>query len=140
MPSLRLSRALLAEALAHARAGAPEEVCGVLVGRREKEERGVLRIAPTTNVNADPRAEYTIAPDELLRIALAAEEEGLDVVGFYHSHPAGPATMSAIDRARGSWPGAAYLLLWLAPEEGARSWVWMEEERAFAPAELVIRP
>lgn len=132
MPALAIPAALLDAVRAHARAGAPEEVCGVLVGRREGEDLVVDHVAPTRNAHACPRVAYLVPPEELLRIALDAEDaRGVEVVGFYHSHPTGPPALSREDHARASWAGAAYLLVWGAPEEGVGCWTWDEDARRF---------
>ena len=35
-------------------------------------------------------------------------------------------------------PGAAYLLVWLAPDEGIGCWTWREDARAFETTVLVV--
>lgn len=123
---LRIPRAVLDDVYAHAREGAPQEVCGMLVGRAEASgEHVVERGFRVRNAHPRPIGEYALDPAEQLRLALLAEDElGLDVVGFYHSHPAGPARLSATDAARASWPGASYLLVHLRPHEGHLSARW----------------
>lgn len=137
-PSLRIAQDDLDVVWRHAREGAPDEVCGVLLGRREGGDVLVTRVQRVRNASVRPREEYLLAPEEMLRVILAAEADGLDAVGFYHSHPAGPARMSGTDHARASWPGAAYVLVWLAPEEGVGCWTWDEARRAFAERTLVV--
>lgn len=138
VPRLRLTVAQLDDIRAHARRGAPDEVCGVLVGRRAGDDVAVERVVPTRNAHPTPRAAYLVDPQELLSTVLRAEDEwGLEVIGFYHSHPAGPPGMSEVDRSRASWPGAAYLLVWLSPEEGVACWTW--DGAAFVPRALDVR-
>ena len=122
---LRIPRALLDEVYAHAREGAPDEVCGLLAGRREGDAHVIERAFRVRNAHPRPRGEYTLDPQEQLKLTLHVEDElGLEVVGFYHSHPAGPARLSATDAARASWPGASYLLVHLRPIEGHLSARW----------------
>ena len=79
-----------------ARAGYPLEVCGVLLG----EGRFVHAVVPVPNAEPEsPRVRYRIAPEELARIQREGREVGLDIVGYYHSHPDHPARPSATDRA-----------------------------------------
>lgn len=119
---LRLPRSVLEGLLRKARLAAPEECCGLLAGRVEGSAHAVERALPVRNASPRPRVEYLLDPEEQLRALLRVEDElGLCVVGFYHSHPAGPAQHSSLDEARASWPGASYLLVHLAPEEGVRS-------------------
>lgn len=137
---VRLAAADLETIRARAKSGEPEEVCGILVGRRGETVLEVERVIPTANAHPNPRTEYLIPPEELLRVCLQAEDEwGLEVVGFYHSHPAGPPHLSRTDVARASWPGAAYLLVWLAPEEGVGVSTWNEASRSFEPLDLEVR-
>lgn len=103
--------------LARARDGAsdsvPREVCGVLAGHRADEASGadvVVRADPVPNVAADPRTEYELDPAAAVETIDALEAEGLDVVGFYHSHPESDPRPSRTDEARASWTGYVYLL------------------------------
>lgn len=129
MERLRIPAPVADAILAHAREGAPREVCGILAGRLAPRE--ALRAIPVRNVHPDPRRGYKLDPEEQLRATLALEEEGFDVVGFYHSHPSGPARHSAIDEAEAAWPGASFVLAHLAPREGLAS------ARCEAPGRLV---
>lgn len=138
---LRIPAAVLADAYAHAREGRPEEVCGLLAGRREGAAHVVARGFRVRNAHPRPVGEYALDPQEHLRLTLHVEDElGLEVLGFYHSHPAGPARLSATDAARASWPGASYLLIHLAPTEGHLSARWDAERGRFVPEDVVVAP
>jgi len=113
---LRIPRRVADALLAHAREGAPREVCGILAGTLQPRE--ATRAIPIPNAHPAPREGYKLDPQEHLRATLRIEDEGLDLVGYYHSHPAGPARHSGIDEAESSWPGASYVLVHLAPREG----------------------
>lgn len=114
---LRIPRAVLEAILAHARAAAPEEACGILAGRAEGASRVVAQAIPVRNAHEEPRVGYRLDPEEQLRAILRIEDDpSLELVGFYHSHPQGPAAFSATDRAEASWPGASYLLATLPDE------------------------
>jgi proteasome lid subunit RPN8/RPN11 len=85
----------------------PNECCGVLIGHGAVVER----VVPTANALSSPVA-FKVEPRELLDVLLGAESEGLDVVGYYHSHPASPAYPSPTDvRYAASWPGAVHLIV-----------------------------
>ncbi|MBQ8682103.1 MAG: M67 family metallopeptidase [Selenomonadales bacterium] len=77
----------------------PRECCGILLGRQEKRRRIVYRILPTLNAaDAQESARrFLIDPLEIYRTELAAEQEGLTIVGFYHSHPSGEEEVSEED-------------------------------------------
>jgi proteasome lid subunit RPN8/RPN11 len=130
-PTLTLSRTAYDRVVEHAREGSPEEVCGVLGGSTASGERKPRRAhtaLPVANVAADPRTRYELDPSEQLRRIEAVEDAGDAVVGFYHSHPRGPAGPSETDRALATWPGTSYVIVSLGgvdPEVG--SWRWTGE-------------
>ncbi|MEM4782202.1 MAG: desampylase [Halalkalicoccus sp.] len=120
--SLSFSRDAYDAILAHARAGAPHEVCGVLGG----EDGRVTATYRVRNVADSPRTRYELDPEEQLRAIERVESEG-ELLGFYHSHPAGPAEPSATDRAQATWPEAHYLIV-SVPDERLGAWYWTGEE------------
>ncbi|QZP38884.1 desampylase [Halobaculum magnesiiphilum] len=107
-------------------AGAPAEVCGILLGdragdadaEREEQDAGtadrVAEAVPVDNVAADPERRYELDPAETVAVIEDAEARDRDVVGFYHSHPRGPAAPSDTDRDRATWTGYVYAIV--APE------------------------
>lgn len=120
---MRLTDAVRDELLAHARAGAPEEVVGVLAG---PDDETVTRVDRAANVAADPRTHYELDPVEQVEILDAVDAAGETVVGFYHSHPRGSPVPSAIDERLASWPGYVYLIV--SPREPLlRAWRWTGE-------------
>lgn len=105
MTRLRLTGRAADTILAHARATAPEECCGLLVGRGDRVERA----APTRNLRAS-RDRYLVDPVEHFAVRRAARAEGLTVVGAYHSHPGGPLRPSAVDLAEAFEIGFVYVI------------------------------
>jgi proteasome lid subunit RPN8/RPN11 len=97
------------EALARAAlAAAPEECCGVLLGRDDRSGMpAILDIAAVANTAVgDRRRTFAVPAQELVEIRKRHRSEGLDIVGFFHSHPDGKAWPSASDVALASpWPG-----------------------------------
>ncbi|HKC70468.1 MAG TPA: M67 family metallopeptidase, partial [Terriglobales bacterium] len=57
-----------------------------------------------------PQNRYNIDPRELITIQRQAREQGLDIVGFYHSHPDHPARWSSTDLADAHWLGCSYVI------------------------------
>lgn len=89
----------------------PHECCGVLLGQTEGEERTVVQAKPCGNTRTDsPENRYNIDPKDLIRIQLDAREDGLDILGFYHSHPDHPARWSVTDLAEAHWIGCSYVI------------------------------
>ena len=121
---LRVTREVYDAAVDHAREGLPAEVCGVLGGDRGATSHArTLRRAE--NAAADPRTEYRIDPAEQLALMEEVEAAGQEVVGFYHSHPRGPAEPSPTDRRRATWADRSYLIVVLEGEwPYVGSWRW----------------
>ena len=124
-PGLLLTRAARDEILAHAR-GSDDEVCGVLSGRRHADDGHtpdrVTAVRRVPNASSNPRTRYELDPEAALSAVEAVESEGRDVVGFYHSHPAGPPRPSRTDRAAATWVGYVYAIA--VPPETVRAWRW----------------
>jgi proteasome lid subunit RPN8/RPN11 len=119
----------------------PHECCGLLLGRwTAGAERAIEEIYPMENARSDsPRNRYLIRPEELLRISREVESRGLEVVGFYHSHPDVVAEPSAFDREH-AWPGYGYLIVRVqsGKPRDTRAWVLREDRTEFVEAELAI--
>ena len=89
----------------------PHECCGVLLGRFAdgvNEVEDAVRAGNTRTDSAHNR--YHIAPQELVKIQRQSRERGLDIVGFYHSHPDHPAQWSPTDFAEAHWLGCSYVI------------------------------
>jgi len=125
---LVLRRAAYDDIIDHAIDGQPEEICGVLGGRFDEERSRVTSIHPASNVSERPRTEYFMDPEEQLELIDEIEGRGDDVVGFYHSHPAGPTVPSPTDEARATWPGYSYVIAALDGHPYLGSWRWTGEE------------
>lgn len=122
---LVFGRGTCASVLAHAREGAPTEMCGVLGGRRADGVATVTETRRVANVAGTPRNRYELDPAEQVAAMDELETEGHEVVGFYHSHPRGPARPSGVDEARATWEGYSYCIVSLAGDEPtAGSWRW----------------
>jgi proteasome lid subunit RPN8/RPN11 len=139
---LRL-RARQAEQIhAHLRRAYPEEGCGVLLGREEGGTRWVERALPFDNRREDSRHDrYLIAPEQFLTAEQEGREAGLEVVGFFHSHPDHPASPSAFDLEH-AWPYYSYLIV--SVERGrvvdTRSWRLAADRTRFEPETLEPLP
>jgi len=96
---------------AHGEETYPHECCGVLLGKSTSEGNHVHQIVRAGNTRTDSaHNRYNIAPQELVKIQRQARGLGLDIVGFYHSHPDHPAQWSPTDFAEAHWIGCSYVI------------------------------
>ena len=112
---LRLSQQVYDAIRQHGEETYPHECCGVLLGRfTTEDDRAVndvedaIRAGNTRTDSAHNR--YNIAPQELVKIQRIGRERGLDIVGFYHSHPDHPAQWSKTDHEEAHWIGCSYVI------------------------------
>jgi len=89
----------------------PHECCGVLLGRSVNDVNEVEDAVRAGNTRTDSaHNRYHIAPQELVKIQRQGRDRGLDIVGFYHSHPDHPAQWSRTDFAEAHWLGCSYVI------------------------------
>lgn len=99
---------LLAEIQRQAMQTYPGECCGILLGDRESFV--VRELYTAQNAISQGKDHFRIAPLELYQAERKADEQGLETVGFYHSHPDHPAELSAEDE-RNMIPELLYLIV-----------------------------
>ena len=116
--------------VAHARAEAPNEACGLVAGTAAAGAGGIAtRWIPARNVAASP-LRYEIHPDDLLQAVLALDRVGEAIWAIVHSHLRSPARPSPTDVGLAFYPDSLYVLVSLSPEatdpvtgeEGVRAW------------------
>ena len=96
---------------AHGEETYPHECCGILLGRPDAAGNTVAQTIRAGNTRTDSaHNRYRIAPEELFRAQREARAAGLDIVGFYHSHPDHPAQWSPTDFAEAHWLGCSYVI------------------------------
>lgn len=121
---------IVAGIIDHARAGYPNEACGLVIGSAPAGDGGrALRFVPCRNRAASPYR-YEIDPDDLLRLTIEAEDADQAFWGIVHSHVKSPAVPSPTDIGLAFYPEALYIVVSLAPEHadpatgepGVRAW------------------
>jgi proteasome lid subunit RPN8/RPN11 len=95
---IELTRAAFEGISAEAERAFPEEACGLLFGHGRRVEE----VVPTRNVHPKPRTHFESDPRALIEAYRAERQGGPQVLGYYHSHPAGPAGPSSTDQAQAS--------------------------------------
>jgi [CysO sulfur-carrier protein]-S-L-cysteine hydrolase len=118
------------EILEHCLAALPNEGCGLLALNGDR----VTRVYPTGNDDASPSS-YTIPPREHYEAVMDAESQGWEIRGSFHSHPSGPARMSATDLERALSPGWIYVVVGLGDSRAMSIWLAGSETTVPLPAD-----
>jgi proteasome lid subunit RPN8/RPN11 len=138
---ISLSQEQLAQMRAHGERDYPYECCGLMLGRFADGRKQVVETYAISNAREEEakRNRFLIRPEELMRGEKHARDKGLDVVGFYHSHPDDVAVPSQYDLEH-AWPTYSYIVM--SVEKGRavdlRSWE-MEADRSRFNAEEINR-
>jgi proteasome lid subunit RPN8/RPN11 len=142
---LRVPRGVYEAVRAHGEETYPHECCGALLGRFDGDAgwriEAAVRAGNTRTDSAHNR--YQIAPVELVKIEREARKQGLDIAGFYHSHPDHPAQWSETDFAEAHWLGCCYMITEVARGHGAITNSFLlaghtEEDKRFEPQTIEI--
>jgi proteasome lid subunit RPN8/RPN11 len=136
MNRLLISPRHLQTAGRHAAMTSPEECCGVLIGRSLNGTTLVERVLSVGNASPGERQNrYQIPPETVLAAHKEARALGLEVVGYYHSHPDGPARPSEADREN-AWPGVSYLIVSLKGRQVVEARSWRLGDKGFEEEEI----
>jgi proteasome lid subunit RPN8/RPN11 len=123
---MRISRKLYDEIVAHARAEAPNECCGMIASR----DGEAIAVHRASNIHRSP-LRYEMDPTEQNRIHTEIEDAGLDLGAIYHSHTRSDPVPSQTDvnLARfgdsdlPAFPGTVYVIVGVKEEEpDVRAW------------------
>ncbi len=79
---LRIPRSIYEGIVEHAKREWPLECCGILGGREETVKRG-FKLSNTERSSTH----YLMSPREQLRVFEELEEESMELIAIYHSHP-----------------------------------------------------
>jgi proteasome lid subunit RPN8/RPN11 len=116
---MRIARELYDQIVAHARAEAPNECCGVVA----TSDGSANEVFPATNKFASP-LRFEIDERDLIRIWRAIDERDLELGAIYHSHTRTAPEPSQTDiNGAAQWPGALWVIVGLADgEPDVRTW------------------
>lgn len=121
---LTISKEHWQEMLVHVDRHAPLEACGLLAGKNDRVEKVIL-----VQNQAQSATRFLMEPYEQLQAFDWIESNGLDLLGIFHSHPAGPETTSSTDIAE-----AAYEVIHLIWSRTQGTWraraFWIENGSA----------
>ena len=106
---IRISKAVLADIIEHAKFDAPIEACGYL-GEKNGDIVSVHRME-----NTDSSGEhFSLKPEEQFAVIKDMRTKGIKPAAVYHSHPESPARPSAEDIRLAYDPGLSYVIVSLA--------------------------
>ena len=128
---VELTSGTVATLLEEAARAHPRECCGLLLGQQQR----IALAQPAANVHLDPERHFEIDPKALIAAHRAARAGGLDLLGYYHSHPNGRATPSSTDAAQASGDGR----IWAIIAQGEVTW-WRDAPHGFEPLPTRVAP
>ena len=124
----------------------PHECCGALLGRdhdaaHPEAAREVVALFPLINRRDDsPRNRFSVTAEDVLEADKAAQAQGLEVIGWYHSHPDHPARPSQYDQDH-AWPWYSYIIVSVnqgSPQD-MTSWRLSDDRQAFSSEGIEVR-
>jgi len=123
---------------AHGADSYPHECCGALLGADGEGWREVRDLLPLVNRREDsPRNRFSITPDDFRAAEKAARQRGLELIGWYHSHPDHPPLPSEYDREH-AWPWYSYVIVSVVEREPKqmKAWRLADDRLRFEPEEM----
>lgn len=138
---IQLSLAIQREIFEQMESAYPNEGGGFLLGRQRDDLVTILEIMQVENTfdEAEQYHRYAMKPQDWMRLEDEADERGLNLVGYYHSHPDSPATPSEYDREH-ALPNFVYLItsVMMARSTDMRVWRLKPDRSAFDAGRLSI--
>ena len=122
----------------HGRQTYPHECCGAMLGRAGV----VVEACPLPNTTEEgPRRRFLVRPQDYRAAERRATERGLELLGFYHSHPDHPARPSQYDLDH-AWPVFSYVIVSVREGVAAEltSWRLREDRAAFDEEPVTLEP
>lgn len=133
--TLKIKKAHLNEIFEKARKNYPIEACGILIGKINGNERIVEKVYHAKNVLSSTST-YQIDPIDELKAFEEAEEEGFEVIGFYHSHPFWDPFWSDVDEEKGKFL-VGYLQLVVSLKTGNVK-AYMKKEKGVEEEKVIL--
>lgn len=130
---IRLSRPLYNQMIAHLQTHYPLEACGILAGNDDE----MTALYEIDNILESPVA-FKMDPQQQLRAMLAIEEQGQEMLAFFHSHPQGPERPSATDIAQAAYPDTTNVIVSLQNRDAPTTRAFMIEDGRVTEIKLTI--
>jgi len=102
--------------LKHARENLPEEVCGLIAGTKDGNDKSIKKVYCLTNIDHS-NEHFSLDPKEQLAAVKDMRANGLVPLGNWHSHPESPSRPSEEDKRLAYDSTASYMILSLMDNE-----------------------
>jgi proteasome lid subunit RPN8/RPN11 len=138
METIAVNENLAREIRAHGAETYPHECCGALLGVERENSREVRALHKLVNRRDDsPRNRFSVTSDDVRAADRAAQKSGLEVIGWYHSHPDHPALPSEYDREH-AWPWYSYIIVSVMEGKPGTmaSWRLTDDRMRFEPEKI----
>ena len=112
---IRISQKFIDQMIEHSTSEDPNECCGILAATNGD----ISKLYKIRNASPSPYR-YVMDPQEMLTSIQDADENGIDLVAFYHSHTHSPAYPSETDTrmaVESGWVDFCYVLISLEDED-----------------------
>ena len=141
MKRVRLSGALQMRVFEQMETTYPNEGGGFLLGDVDESTATVIEIIQVENVFKEEEQyhRYAMTPQDWMRLEDQADERGLSLIGYYHSHPDSPAIPSEYDREH-ALPNFVYLItsVMMAQAVDMRAWQLQADRSRFESLTLQV--
>ncbi len=107
---IRLTQSDYDAIVSHAREKAPNEACGLIGGTIEGDVKTIRKVFFLTNLDASPE-HFSLDPREQFAVIKELRQNGWELLGNWHSHPATPSRPSEEDKRLAFDPNMSYLIL-----------------------------
>jgi proteasome lid subunit RPN8/RPN11 len=119
----------------------PYECCGFLLGKMNGKSKKVVQIFAVENARdtQNRHNRYLIPPKDYMAVEELAKKDGLEILGFYHSHPDAEARPSQYDIDH-SWPWYSYIIVSIKQRQadGMTCWNLKEDRSGFNPEKVIV--
>jgi len=126
---------------AHGEETFPNECCGFMLGTLDGQDRRVSELLRADNEREDEEQyhRFLIPPETYMKGEKTARNKGLDILGFYHSHPNAPARPSQYDLDH-AWPFYSYVIVSImdAASDAMTSWILKDDRSKFDEEAIAI--
>jgi proteasome lid subunit RPN8/RPN11 len=120
----------------------PFEGCGLLLGplAAEKIATRVVALKNTLRDQGRGRFDFTFSPEEFMTAERAAENDKLDVVGIYHTHPDHPPRPSQTDEGQPMLAGWVNVIAAVHGGKFREAKAWWREDDTQSFVETALHP